>query len=151
MAYLEIWKGRFPGYISGVHFQKCSKFNIKVFFMLNISTIFSPPKRGQAQSPRHLLKSLNSNMVKGCIAVAERKYKSTRHLSHDVWREHDVQSLKVMLTVDLQLITNAKQTRVSDVDNQMISFHCTVVLIWSYTATTPAQHRQILNYNSPRS
>jgi len=29
--------------ISAVHFQKCSKFSI--FFTLNISTIFSPPKR----------------------------------------------------------------------------------------------------------
>jgi len=38
-------KGR---YISGVHFQKCSKFSI-IFFTLNISTkFFHPKERGKA-------------------------------------------------------------------------------------------------------
>jgi len=47
-AYLEICKGvMWPReYISGVHFQKCSKFSIKFFFTLNISKKISPPKGG---------------------------------------------------------------------------------------------------------
>jgi len=44
LAYLEIRKGGIPWYISGVHFQKCSKYSI--FFTLNFSTIFFISKVG---------------------------------------------------------------------------------------------------------
>jgi len=37
------------GYISGVHFQKCSNFSI--FFTLNISTQFFPPPNGGRRKP----------------------------------------------------------------------------------------------------
>ena len=43
VAHLEIWTG--GGYISGIHFQKCSKC-ITIFFTLNISTIFFTSKGG---------------------------------------------------------------------------------------------------------
>jgi len=51
LAYLEIWKGRPRGYISGVHFQKCSKFS--TFFTLNISTKIhlQMVRVGQTQGP----------------------------------------------------------------------------------------------------
>ena len=73
-AYLEIWnpqlsavgvfQKRGPGpweYISGVHFQKCSKFCI-IFFTLNFTTIFSPTM-GQAQRPPKYAPGLGSYSV----------------------------------------------------------------------------------------
>ena len=49
------------GYISGVHFQKCSKFGI--FFTLNISTIFHLQGRvGAGASPLNIYMPLFVNI-----------------------------------------------------------------------------------------
>jgi len=51
VAYLDIFKGGTPGYISGVYFQTCSNFGI-IFFRLSISSNVLVSKGAQTRAPK---------------------------------------------------------------------------------------------------